>query len=139
MASTLDTSTRAVYLIGDHLDRILAAGEDLTLLRYAVHDNGQDGNEQSIGRFVHDCRALELAVVAAVLQAREHAAILGGAKNAFSPIARLFANGTTPLLDAVEALVDRDACAFDGEDPIAFLRSRGLIDADRGCLLAVER
>lgn len=127
-----------MLLIADHLDRILAAGEDLTALKFQQHGTAGDIESISLGAFVHDCRELELAAMAAVIRAREHAKTLARAKTSFAPLAQLFVGGTAPLCDVVTTITDHEDCAFDGEDPLEFLRSRGLIDSEAGCLMTVD-
>jgi hypothetical protein len=52
----------------------------------------------------------------------------------------LFAGGTAVLEDAVEELGDATLSDFDtADDPLAYLRSRGLLAADAGSLRCVER
>lgn len=142
MTSTHEKTTRAAYLIADHLDRILAAGEDLLKLKHVTHRPNEADEDHpascSINRFVHDCRELELTAAAAILRAHEHSAALGESDESFAPLARLFKAGTGAILDIVDTLADREGLQFSGDDPLAFLRARGLIDHDAGCLLTVE-
>jgi len=132
-----DLNKRSIYLIADHLDRILATGEDLTRLRYIVH-SGEEQQYATVTAFVHECRKLELGALAAVVCARENAGILGRSRNRFETIAKLFVSGTSVVLDTVELTTSPQEQSFSGVDPIAFLQSRGLIPDDMGCLRMVE-
>ncbi len=136
MTVTREATRRAAFLIADHLDRILAAGEDLTKLSFAVHGRNE---ATTINAFVRQCRELELAAVAAILRAREHAQSLARHSAEFAPLARLFSASTTAIIDAVDQIADREAVQFAGGDPLEFLRSRDLLAAEAGCLMTIER
>ena len=72
-------------------------------------------------------------------QAREQAAALARRDNRFAVLAQLFVGGTAIVIDAISHLADRDARAFmDGHDPLEYLRTRGLLSPDCGCLSIVE-
>jgi hypothetical protein len=137
MAFPRDLNKRSIYLIADHLDRILAAGEDLTRLRYLVH-SGEEQEYATVTALVHQCRKLELGALAALIRARENAEILGRSRNRFETIAKLFVGGTSAILDTVELTTLPQEQLFSGVDPIAFLQSRGLIPDDMGCLRMIE-
>jgi len=126
----------AVYMLAEHLDAVLAAGEDLV-------SRGQDwqmtylaaGAADEFAREQRDVaqsvRALELMVMARALKAREHARDLAEIDPRFRAVANLFASGTTVLLDAVNECGDARADDFDtGDELIAYIRSRGLIAPD---------
>ena len=138
MPSAQDKASHAAALIADHLDRILAAGEDLVKLRYQVNAPDDVPGRLSLNGFVQRCRSHELGAVAALLRAREHAETLATTRTAFAPMARLFVASTTAILDTIDNLVDRDGNSFDGHDPLAFLRSRGVVDGEVGCLKTHE-
>ncbi|MCB1511132.1 MAG: hypothetical protein KDJ36_09520 [Hyphomicrobiaceae bacterium] len=123
-------------MIADHLDRILAAGEDLTKLTFTVHGREPD---DTVNAFVRRCRDLEFSAVAALLRAREHARELGRYGTDFAPLARLFAAQTVAITDAVDQMSDRQAVQFNGQDPLEFFRTRGLLETEAGCLMTVER
>lgn len=140
--TVLDQTDRRVYLLADHLDMILAAGEDLMKLsldlegprRAALREVG------AVHDFVRKAKALEFAAIARVLRAREQAAELEQLDKRFALLARLFVAGTVVIADAAEELSDIDGQAFaGGDDPLAFLRTRGLIGEDAGCLTLVKR
>ncbi len=126
----------AVYMLAEHLDAVLAAGEDLV-------SRGQDwqmtylaaGAPDEFAREQRDVaeavRALELMVVARTLKARDYARDLAEIDPRFQPVANLFASGTAVLLDAVAECGDTRADDFDtGDELIAYIRSRGLIAPD---------
>src|SRR5690606_26720081 len=81
--------------------------------------------------FVESARTLELAIVARVLKAREHAQDFRLADPQFKPMCELFIASTHALVDAARDLGDPTGDSFDtGHDAVGFLRSRGLIAAD---------
>lgn len=132
---------RRIYLLADHLDAILAAGEDLQRLSIRIRQNsgGAESDQLSINAFAHEAKTLEFAAIARIMRAREHASALAHDGVQFAPLARLFVGGTAIVVDAVSHLADRDARAFsDGNDPLEYLRTRGLISPDSGCLAIVE-
>lgn len=135
----VDAAPRAplsVYMLADHLDAALAAGEDLVA-------RGQDWRalaEQSLGKvgfalaqreIAEDVRSLELALIARVLKARDHAKALAVADKRFSQVAKLFVAGTAILLEAVEECGDARETDFEtGDGVVAYIRGRGLIAPD---------
>ena len=138
---SVNLSDRSVYLLADHLDAILAAGEDLKRLSIGVGRHGEtaDPDPQSINQFASEAKMLEFAAIARIMQAREQAAALARRDNRFAVLAQLFVGGTAIVIDAISHLADRDARAFmDGHDPLEYLRTRGLLSPDCGCLSIVE-
>lgn len=126
----------SVYLLADHLDAILAAGEDIVA-------RGDDwralaGKQGDLSDFAlrqraiaEDVRSLELILVARVLKARDHARSLAEIDDRFRPIGTLFASGTVLLLDAVNECGDARAEDFEtGDDIVSYVRGRGLIAPD---------
>jgi hypothetical protein len=131
----------SVYVVADHLDGVLAAGEDILRLRLdlAAQPTGQPPGE-ALRRFVESVRSLEMILVAHALQARTRAKELVDADAPLKRLLALFASGTAVLEDAVEELGDATLSDFDtADDPLAYLRSRGLLAADAGSLRCVER
>lgn len=131
----------SVYVVADHLDGVLAAGEDILRLRLdlAAQPTGQPPGE-ALRRFVESVRSLEMILVAHALQARTRAKELVDADAPLKRLLALFAGGTAVLEDAVEELGDATLSDFDtADDPLAYLRSRGLLAADAGSLRCVER
>lgn len=136
MADTAPRAPLSVYMLADHLDAALAAGEDLIA-------RGQDWRtlaELSLGKagfalaqrdIAEEVRSLELALTARILKARDHAQALAVADKRFEQVAQLFVSGTAILLDAVEECGDARAVDFDtGDAVVAYVRGRGLIAPD---------
>lgn len=129
------------YLLADHLDAVLAAGEDLVRLAY-VREVGEVLSPETIAAaraeqraLVERVRALELSIVMRLLKARERAGELARGDNRFAMIAKLFVGGTAPLVDAIRECGDASDIDFDTGDAFTvYLRSRRLIDA-RSCLV----
>lgn len=122
-----------VYLVADHLDAALAAGEDIV----AAGKMWQPGDcsDPSIAGAqrwaLSRVMTYEMALLTRIVQAREHVAELADAVHHFRPLAQLFVSATRDLFEALEELGDTAANDFDtGDNKIAYLRSRGLIDAD---------
>lgn len=137
----------SVYLLADHLDAVLAAGEDLVSLAPVEAASDTPSGHKGLASvlearrtFVESARTLEVAIVARVLKAREHAAALKRADARFKLVAELFIASTHMLVDAARDLGDSTTDAFNtGHEAIAFLRSRGLIAADAAGLGDCER
>ena len=127
----------SVYMLADHLDAALAAGEDIMARGIQWRDLAEHNAEVEdfISRqrkIADEIRALELMLVARILKARMHAITLAEYDDRFRMVGRLFAAGTAILLDAVAESGDARGVDFDsGEEIIAYVRSRGLIAAIR--------
>ncbi len=136
MSAEVSRAPLAVYMLADHLDAALAAGEDLTArgqdwrtLAETADDNPQFAPAQR--NLAEDVRGLELILIARILKAREHARALAGIDKRFAAVANLFASGTVILLDAVEECGDaRDLDFETGDNVVAYIRGRGLIAPD---------
>jgi hypothetical protein len=136
----------AVYMLADHLDAALAAGEDLLkktitwdapLARSAEDIAEKRGEERAA---VEALQALEMMLVARVLRSRECAGELARSGSHMKPIAKLYNAGTALLLDVVKDLGEAGAHDFDTGDGItAYVRSRGLIAADAPAPPAAQR
>lgn len=131
----------SVYLLAEHLDAALAAGEDLTSVLYIWPGEPpreapgikalRSGRREAIERI----RALELGLVARVLMARELSAGIALEHEQLMPIGRLFVSGTAVLVDAVAECADFTEADFDtGDDLTAYVRARGLIAEDAPAL-----
>jgi len=126
----------SVYMLADHLDAALAAGEDLMARggdwRALVETPADPSDFISRQRAVaEEVRSLELMLVARILKARSHASALAECDDRFRAIAKLFVSGTAILLDAVEESGDARSTDFDtADDIVAYVRSRGLIAPD---------
>lgn len=140
----------SVTLLADHLDSILAMGEDLfalrqTLDRRAAGDPrpvtmpGLVAAQRSLGVFVRQVRTLELAVTARLVQARKLALDFKRSHPDMAHVADLFRGGTVIVEDAVATSRSALAERFDtGEAAMAFLRSRVIIAADAPGLAGVD-
>jgi hypothetical protein len=126
----------AAYMLADHLDAALAAGEDLMTCGAQWCELAESAGEPSLfairqRALAEDIRSLELILVARILQARGHALSVADHDDRFTMVAKLFASGTAILLDAVEESGDARSADFDsGDGLIAYVRSRGLIAPD---------
>jgi hypothetical protein len=138
----------SVYLLADHLDAALAAGEDLvargqdwrTLAEgHAAEDHvAQAGAEFAFAQraLAEEVRGYELMLTARILKAREHARTLASIDLRFAAVANLFVSGTAILLDAVDECGDARNEDFDtGDDVVSYVRSRGLIAPDAANVL----
>jgi hypothetical protein len=140
-ASPSRSAPASVYLLAEHLDAALAAGEDLAGVRYLWPGAPPRATEEieaiRAGQraAVERIRTYELALLSRVLKGREWAVAVATDDERFSPVARLYVAGTASLVDAVAECADWTAVDFDtGDDLVAYLRSRGLIAAEAPAL-----
>lgn len=126
-----------VYLLADHLDSALAAGEDLlkSNLSWNAGDarlaDGLNEQRREERAAIEAARGLEMVLLARVLKSRECAQDLAKADSYFKLVSRLYTSGTEIIADAASELADEQAEAFDaGDGMTGYLRSRGLIDED---------
>lgn len=148
MITARSTSTPPeVLLLADHLDAVLAAGEDILKLEVDIEAvRKSDGAVAPWERFaglVSQAKMYELTIVSRALQARnrarEYARKLDRADHN-RMLLDLFAGGTAELEDAVAHLADRTGADFDtGLDPLPYLRTRGVIPADAGTMSAMAK
>jgi hypothetical protein len=130
----------SVYMLADHLDAALAAGEDIMARgsRWRALAEKPGDAQDFVTRqrkIVDEIRSLELILVARILKARTHALTLAEYDDRFNAVGKLFASGTAILLDAVQENGDARATDFDtGEDLVAYVRSRGLIAPDAAAI-----
>ncbi|MGH6815658.1 MAG: hypothetical protein ACREC6_08135 [Hyphomicrobiaceae bacterium] len=132
-----------VYLIADHLNGVLAAGEKLLASRLDLFVPVSTADvvrlQRDLRRFIADLGVLEMTAVVRALQARRQAGELRRSDPRLRPIAALFVAGTTPLADAIAEFGDAAAVDFHaGDDTIAHLRRRGVIADDAGSLLGLR-
>lgn len=128
----------SLYLLTDHLDAALAAGEDLLAEQVALLPS--DGRQtiamllrqnRDLRQFVDRVRAFELTVTSRLLQARRRAEETRKLEPGLKPLIGLFLSGTHTLVDAVEEIRNRNETMFNtGDAALAFLRSRGLVSPD---------
>ena len=137
----------AAYLLADHLDAALAAGEDLLKVHRTVFAEVPKRRPHDVRdlvevqrRWLDTVRVLEMTLTLRCLQARERAHELSRADDRIDGIAGLFIGGTAPLADAAEELGDWTETDFQTGDEIAeYLRSRGLIPIDSAGVVSPER
>jgi hypothetical protein len=130
-----------VYLLAEHLDAALAAGEDLARVRYVWSGPPARSREEieeirsSQRTAIDRIRTFEMALLSRLLMGREWAVVVAVEEEKFSAVARLYVAGTATLLDAVGECADSTAVDFDtGDDLMAYVRSRGLITEDAASL-----
>ena len=132
----------SIYLLADHLDAALAAGEDLQAERLelsAAKRNASADKVTGVARFVDDLHALELIMIARVLQARRRAEEIKGSAPSLKPLASLFVSGTAALVDAAAELGDLSSRQFvTGNTPMAYLRGRGMLASDAAGLATLD-
>ncbi len=122
-----------LYLLADHLDAVLAAGEDMLSLDTELRNADLEQAYDLLPHLVSRLRALEITLTTRTLQARTRAAELACQSADIDAALRMFAASTTTLVDAVTELADTTGEHFDaGADPVAYLRSRGVIPPDAG-------
>lgn len=133
----------AIFLLADHLDAVLAAGEDLRKLRLAIPpakagltaDTARD-----VRQFVESVQALELTVIMRTLEAQKRVRDLRQAEKVLSLILGLFTGGTAALADGAAECGDPSAAEFGSAgDPLNYLRTRGLLEDTNGSLLGCVR
>jgi hypothetical protein len=127
----------AAYLLADHLDAALAAGEDLVGLgiewRAAVAASAAELVEIRAAEraVVERIRALEVALLARIMKGRERARELARADSRVAGVARLFVAGTAVLRDAIAECGDATDLDFEsGDGLLAYLRGRALLAAE---------
>lgn len=142
MSSSGRAAPAVVYLLADHLDSALAAGEDL--LKSTFSWNAGDARvpadlaerRREEREAIDAARTLEMVLLTRVLKSREGAEELAKADVRFRPIARLYVSGTEIIADAAGELADETSYTFDAGDGItAYLRARGLIADDEAAPL----
>jgi hypothetical protein len=124
-----------IYLLVEHLDAALAAGENLTTQTMDVTEPSGDvgprrlrSREARFIGFVNHVRNLEASLIAHILQARRRATELPRARGPLKILLDAFSGGTAVLLDAVAEYGDPARFAFNtGADRLSYLRARGLM------------
>ena len=148
MAYTQSMTPAVVLLLADHLDAVLAAGEDIMKLDVDIEgvrkSDGVAAPWDRMAKLVGEAHLFELTLVSRVLQARnrafEVAKVLDRDDSVLAPLIGLFVSGTSTFEDAVAELAQRTGADFDmGLDPMVYLRTRGVIPADAGTLIGVRK
>ncbi len=145
LAGNIENTT--AYLLADHLDAMLAAGEDLLKAHRVALAQVQSPRSAEIRdlvevrrRWVDAVRTLEMTLTLRGLRARERAEELRRADYRVDAIAGLFIGGTAPLADAAEELGDWTETDFQTGDEVAeYLRSRGLIPPDSAGVVSLDQ
>lgn len=135
------------YLLADHLDAMLAAGEDLLKVHRVVFAEVQRPRPQDVRdlvemqrRWLDAVRTLEMTLTLRGLQARERAEELRRSDDRLDAIAGLFIGGTASLADAAGELGNWTETDFQTGDEIAeYLRSRGLLAPDSAGVVSVDQ
>ena len=142
-----NTKNAAAYLLADHLDAMLAAGEDLLKVHRVVFAEVPKPRPESVRdlvevqrRCIDAMRTLEMSLTLRGLQARERADELRRADDRVAAIAKLFIAGTAPLADAALEFGDWTETDFEsGDETTEYLRSRGLIAPDSAGLVSLDQ
>jgi hypothetical protein len=142
MSAEAPRAPLSVYMLADHLDGALAAGEDLVARgqdwRALAENPGVEADFAFAQRKIaEEVRGFELMLIARILKARDHARAIAGIDLRFAVIANLFVSGTAILLDAVEECGDARHDDFEtGDGVVSYVRSRGLISPEAPNVLA---
>ena len=130
----------SAYMLADHLDAALAAGEDILAAGRRCR-LGEAGPGQAIAlrTAVELIRSLELALVTRVLKAREWSQLLARTDTRFKMTASLFMGGTVSLVEALAEFADAREADFEtGDGVTAYFRSRAVIDGETPALSVRE-
>ena len=125
-----------IYLLADHLDAALAAGEDLFAETLAAGvDREEAGTPEDLPAYVARLGKHEAALIARVLQARRRASELPRIDTPTQPVIQLIISQSTSLIALIDQFGDQSEHRFmTGDDPLAFLRARGLVAEDAATL-----
>ena len=120
-----------VYLLADHLDAALAAGEDLIAETLPPAADRAESSPDDVPAYIARLARHEAALIARVLQARRRASELPRLDAPMRPVIQLIVSQSASLLDIIAQFGDDAESRFaTGGDPLAFLRSRGLVGAE---------
>lgn len=140
-ASTAPTET-PVYLLAEHLDATLAAIEDLRATTPPVTMPSPQRPGMPYASLAGWVRQLERHEASALLRAERARALTVEAMNAdarLETLGKLFLAGTAALDEAIKSFTDRTGHAFQrGGDALAYLRQRGVLDAEAGTMTITE-
>lgn len=135
--SAAPTVPQSAYMLADHLDAALAAGEDILAAaeRTRFRADGEPGQHVALRSGVELVRSLELALITRLLKAREWSKALDRTDPRFRMIGSLFQGGTVSLVDALADFADATEADFaTGDGMTAYFRSRGVIGAEDAAL-----
>jgi hypothetical protein len=134
MTATKSTVPASAYLLADHLDAALAAGEDIIAAGRRCQEASSKpgpGGALALRSAVELIRSLELALITRVLKAREWSQTLLRIDPRFRPTGILFTAGTAVLVDALAEFADASDADFNNGDGLtAYFRSRGVLDSE---------
>jgi hypothetical protein len=140
-ASTAPAET-PVYLLAEHLDATLAAIEDLRVTTPPVTMPSPQRPGMPRPSLAGWVRQLERHEASALLRAERARALTVDAINAdarLETLGKLFLAGTAALDEAIKSFTDRTGHAFQrGGDALAYLRQRGVLDAEAGTMTITE-
>ncbi|MEN2495004.1 MAG: hypothetical protein TECD_00916 [Hyphomicrobiaceae bacterium hypho_1] len=133
-----------IYLLAEHLDSILALGEDLKSLCYYKNYNqlscGSTSNLICLKTFIAEARKLEFHLIGHIKLAQNYANVLSKINNHVTKFTRLFSSCTAVIVDAIDQIWDREQNSFlKDSDPLLYLRSRNVIPSNTGCLKSFDR
>ena len=128
---------QTAYLLGEHLDMILAAAEDLKAVRATPRPTDPRrltlDPRLCLQQYVEDLYVCELSAISRAQRAREHTRAAVRQDKRLAMLGGLFVAGTAALSDAVAEMADLHGLAFEtGGDPLRYLVSRGVIEQDAG-------
>lgn len=147
MAASETMRNPSIYLLRDHLEAVLAMGEDLLTQTLPLDTPAGKSplrtwmrQNRDLNEFLTTTRTLEYAMTARLLQARKRAEEVKRSESRLKPLVALFVAGTAPLVDAAAELGDTDARSFNSADAaLMFLRKRGLLASDAAGLEGLTR
>ncbi len=134
-----------IYLLIEHLDAALAAGDHLTSQTMDVTEPSGDvgprrlrSREARFIGFVNHVRSLEASLIAHILQARRRATELPRSRGPLKTLLDSFSGGTAVLIDAVAEYGDPARFAFNtGADRLSYLRARGVMPVNAMAVTSV--
>ncbi len=138
----------SAYLLADHLDATLAAGEDLLAAGRRCRDLLDEmpspraphtGHAAALRTGVELIRSLELALITRVNKAREWSQMLVKLDPRFRAIGSLFIAGTAPLVDAIAEFADATEQDFEtGDVMTSYFRGRGMLQPGMAALHEID-
>lgn len=138
----------SAYMLADHLDATLAAGEDLLASGRRCREiidqmpnprAPQTSQAVALRSSVELVRSLELALITRVTKAREWSQMLTRLDPRFRAIGSLFIGGTASFVDALAEFADATEQDFaTGDVMTAYFRSRGMLAPGMSALHEID-